>query len=74
MKRFEFRLSISSQRYLNYYRGTVRQVVVQCKDGVSVQFPAAFLTPFITTNGIHGDFVLTCDDQFKGSELRRVTT
>ncbi|MCF8209052.1 MAG: DUF2835 domain-containing protein [Rhodoferax sp.] len=74
MKRFEFRLDISSHRYLNYYRGTVRQVVVGCTSGVSVQFPASFLTPFITTNGIHGDFVLTCDDDFKGSELRRLTT
>jgi hypothetical protein len=74
MKRFEFQLDISAQRYLSYYRGTVRQVVVQCKDGVSVQFPAAFLTQFVAVNGIHGDFVLTCDDSFKGSALQRLTT
>lgn len=71
MKRFEFNLDISAQRYLSYYRGTVRQVVVRCTDGASVQFPASFLTQFVSANGIHGDFVLTCDDNFKGSELRR---
>ena len=71
MKRFEFHLDISAQRYLSYYRGTVRQVVVQCADGASVQFPASFLTQFVAVNGIHGDFVLTCDDNFKGSELQR---
>jgi hypothetical protein len=59
MKRFEFHLDISAQRYLSDYRGAVRQVVVQCKDGSSVQFPASFLTQFVAVNGTHGDFVLT---------------
>ena len=71
MKQFEFHLNVSAQRYLNYYRGTVRQVVVQCTNGTTVQFPASFLTQFVAVNGIHGDFVLMCDDNFKGSELRR---
>jgi hypothetical protein len=71
MKRFEFHLDIPAQRYLSYYRGTVRQVVVQCMDGVSVQFPASFLTQSVAVNGIHGDFVLTCDNNFEGSELQR---
>jgi hypothetical protein len=71
MKRFEFHLDISAQRYLAYYRGTARQVVAQCMDGTSVQFPASLLTQFVAVNGIHGDFVLTCDDNFKQSELHR---
>ena len=71
MKTFEFHLSISPQRYLNYYRGAVRQVVVQCRNAVAVQFPASLLTQFVTESGIHGDFVLTCDENFKGSQLQR---
>jgi hypothetical protein len=71
MKRFEFHLDISAKRYLNYYSGSVNQVVAQCKDGTSIQFPASFLTQFISTNGIHGDFVLTCDDKGKNSQLQR---
>ena len=73
MKRFEFHLDISSDRYLSYYRGTVRQVFVQCTNGASVQFPASFLTQFVTTSGVHGHFVLTCDENFKGSKMQRLT-
>lgn len=72
MKRFDFHLDISAQRYLSYYSGSVKQVVAQCKDGTSIQFPASFLTQFISTNGIHGEFVLTCDDNGKNSQLQRL--
>lgn len=71
MKRFEFNLSVSSDRYLDYYRGAVRQVVVRCTDGQTVQFPAALLQPFVTAEGIHGKFVLTCEDTHKGARLQR---
>jgi hypothetical protein len=71
MKRFEFQLNISTQRYLNYYRGSVRHVVAQCTHGVTVQFPASLLTQFVTSTGIQGRFILTCDDDHKNSVLRR---
>ena len=72
MKRFEFVLSISSQQYLQYYRGSVRQVLAQSTGGVTVQFPAALLTPFVTSAGISGRFVLTCEEGGRGAELQRV--
>ena len=71
MKTFEFHLSISAASYLDYYRGAVRQVLARCPDGQTVQFPAALLQPFVTTEGIHGAFVLTCGDDHKGATLRR---
>jgi len=71
MKRFEFQLRISAERYLDYYRGIARQVVVRCPGGVTIQFPASLLQPFVTPAGIEGDFVLTCDEQHRGAELRR---
>ncbi|GLH74871.1 hypothetical protein GETHLI_33730 [Geothrix limicola] len=71
MQRFEFHLSLSSEHYLDYYRGAVTSVVARCADGQTVQFPAALLQPFVTTTGIHGDFVLTCDDANKGARLQR---
>jgi hypothetical protein len=74
MKRFEFHLDISSERYLSYYKGTVNQVIVQCFNGVSVQFPASMLTQFVSIRGIHGNFALTCDDNFKSSQLNRLAT
>lgn len=73
MKQFEFQLNISAQEYLNYYRGSIQQVIARCKTGGTVQFPASLLKQFITSTGIHGQFVLTCDDAHKGSELRKVS-
>lgn len=70
MKQFEFRLSISAQDYLHYYRGAVRQVVAHCTNGTTVQFPASLLTQFVTPTGIHGHFVLSCDENHRGSTLR----
>ncbi len=71
MNRFVFNLSISTQEYLPYYRGVVNKVVATCNDGTTVQFPAGLLTPFVTSGGIRGAFVLTCDEGGKGAQLRR---
>jgi hypothetical protein len=72
MQQFEFRLNISEQQYLNYYRGSVRQIIVRSTTGATIQFPASLLTKFVTSSGVQGHFLLTCDDAFKGSDVRRV--
>jgi hypothetical protein len=74
MQRYEFHLRISPEQYLDYYRGTVKQVVVRTITGQVVQFPAGLLQKFVTTEGILGRFVLTCDDQNKGADLQRMNT
>lgn len=74
MKHFEFHLSISSDSLLDYYRGRARQVVAHCADGETVQFPALLLKQFVDSSGVHGDFVLTCDDNLKNPVLRRLST
>ena len=73
MKQFEFAPDISAQQDLNYYRGAARYMVAQCSNGTSIRFPASALTKFVTDSGIHGQFVLTCTDDHKGSTLRRVS-
>jgi len=72
MKRFQFQLNISTEQYLDYYRGVARQVVARCPDGLTVSFPASLLKAFVLPTGIHGNFVLTCDDQNKGPILKRL--
>ena len=72
MKRFEFHLRMSHQQYLDYYRGTIKHVVVRCHSGVAIQFPAALLTPFVSPSGVRGHFVLTCDEGGNGSHLERI--
>jgi len=70
--RFEFSLHIPPSRYLDYYRGKVQHVVARCTTGQNVQFPASLLQKFVTTDGIQGNFVLTCDDNHKCLGLERV--
>jgi hypothetical protein len=71
MKRYEFHLSISPEQYLAYYRGTAQQVLVRSPEGLIIQFPASLLKPFVTSGGIAGDFVLTCDEQHRSANLQR---
>ena len=71
MHRYEFDLDVSPEEYLNYYRGVLKQVMVRSTGGETVQFPASLLQPFLLPEGIHGRFILTCDEHFKHPDLRR---
>jgi hypothetical protein len=72
LKRFEFQLSVPAHTCLDYYRGAIKQVRVVGVTGETLQFPAALLTRFVTETGVHGRFVLTCDDDRKGARLERL--
>jgi hypothetical protein len=72
MPAYEFHLDISPEEYVDYYRGTVRQVLVRCSTGQTLQFPASLLQRFVTHTGIRGRFVLTCDEHHKCLDLQRV--
>ena len=72
MRTFQFRLDISASVCERYYRGQAQHVVARCTDGTSVQFPALLMKRFIASNGVHGLFVLTCDDEGKHASLERV--
>jgi hypothetical protein len=72
MNRYEFQLDISPEKYLDYYRGLLRQVIVESTNGTTVQFPASLLQPFLMPEGICGTFALTCDEQFRNPSLQRL--
>jgi hypothetical protein len=72
MKRYEFHLRISADHYLEYYRGTVRQVVARCTTGQNVQFPASLLQQYVTADGISGHFVLICDENNRNPTLEKL--
>jgi hypothetical protein len=74
MRRFQFRLDLSVAACEKYYRGQVNQVMARSTDGTSIQFPALLIKPFVSGNGVHGLFTLTCDDDGKNSNLQRVQT
>ncbi len=72
MNRYRIQLKISPEKYLDYYRGRIRQVVARCNTGQTIQFPASLLQKFVGTEGIHGSFVLTSDENHKVISLERV--
>ena len=73
MQSVSFSLAISAETYLQYYKGTVKAVVVQAEDGRRIQFPAASLKPFIQANGIHGRFRLIFDKNHKFQKLEKIS-
>ena len=67
-----FALSISREDYLRYYQGVARHVLVRSHDGRKVQFPARLLRPFVTHQGVRGEFRLVLDDANRMVDLQRL--
>ena len=65
-------LDIPAERFLAWYEGSVRNVVARSEDGLTVQFPASVLQRFVSAEGIHGDFLLTYDDDNKFVSIEKV--
>ncbi len=73
MKSYKFSLDIPSDKCVEYYRGTIRNLRVQLPDGFTIQIPVSLLKRYITSGGIQGEFVMTCDDDLGNAKLRRST-
>jgi hypothetical protein len=73
MNRYASHRRISPEQYLDYYRGTVRHVIVRSSNGQTVQFPASLLQRFVVKERIYGDFVLVCDDNNNCLDLQRAS-
>lgn len=71
-REIRFALSLSREDYLRYYQGVARHVVVRSHDGLQVQFPARLLRPFVTHQGVLGEFRLLLDDANKMLDLQRL--
>ncbi len=58
-------LDISYQDYLAYYEGVAESVVTKTRDGRKVKFPARVLRPFLSQQGIIGEFLIRFNDRRK---------
>lgn len=72
MQRFRIRLDISPDMMEEYYAGRSTTVFAISEGGVSVQFPARLLRPYMTHEGIHGLFELITDREFRLQDFRRL--
>lgn len=70
--KYHFSLNISAAEYLAYYRGNAQSVVVTTQQGLRVKLPASALRPYVTKDGISGQFALLTDENNKMLELRRI--
>ena len=71
MHQISFSISISAEQFLEYYRGTAKNVYLRLSNGKSVQFPANILQPFVQREGVHGTFVLRFDNNHKLVDIKR---
>jgi hypothetical protein len=67
-----FRLDISPDRLLAYYRGNVEQVSVVAEDGRRIQFPAQWLRGHVRRDGVHGRFQLRFREDRRLISLTRI--
>ena len=65
-------LSLSAEKYLEYYRGYATGVIAYDTWGRRIQIPANILRPFVTSQGIHGHFRVRFNSNNKFQSIERV--
>ena len=65
-------LTISSDKYLAFYKGTADTVVTRSADGRKVKFPARVLRQFLTHDGIDGEFAIRFNENHKFVGIRKL--
>jgi len=65
-------LTISSDRYLAFYKGTADTVVTRTADGRKVKFPARVLRQFLTHDGIDGEFTIQFNEHHKFVGIKKL--
>ncbi len=73
MYSIRFSLRLSSEQYLAYYKGYVRNISVIADDGRRIEFPAEHLRAYLTHEGIQGRFEIQFDRQHRFIALQRCT-
>ena len=72
MDEIRFYLNIDYDEYLRYYQGSAEAVLVTSHDGRRLRFPANVLRPFVTRQGVLGEFALAYDDESRFKGIRRL--
>jgi len=72
MKRMRFSLDIPADKYLAYYQGSAKSVIVMTEAGLSLKFPASELQKFVKHDGIKGRFEIVFNAQNKLVSMNRI--
>ena len=70
--RVRFKLFIPADRILSYYQGIAKSVSVISYEGQRIEFPAEHLRPFLSHDGVMGEFELEFDEQHRFVALHKL--
>lgn len=71
-KKIKISIGIPADEYLRIYQGSARFIQAISTEGKRVRFPANILQPFVTREGVYGDFAIVCDAQHRFKNIIRV--
>lgn len=71
-KALQFHLHIGRDEYLKYYAGRASVVRTTTLNGISIEFPAINLMPWVTHAGISGTFEIRFDDNNKLKGIQKI--
>lgn len=60
-----FHMALSAEKYLAFYRGQAKDILVRSEDNKNIKFPASAIQEFLTHDGIYGDFEIQFDENNK---------
>ena len=69
---FTVNLRISSEDFVAYYKGAAKRVSAKDQSGKVIEFPAFVLRPYLTSQGIEGQFQIKCDEQNRFIAIERI--
>jgi len=73
MTELRFRLHLSRNEALRYYRGEATTVIVRAETGQTLSFPAQHIRPFIDVLGVNGVFKISFDNNNKLQSIQRLS-
>ncbi|PRB81351.1 DUF2835 domain-containing protein [Pseudomonas sp. MYb185] len=65
-------VAVPAERYLAWYQGQAKRVLMRSRDGRSISLPAHHLRPFLTHEGVYGSFVMRFTSDGKMVSLERL--
>ena len=71
-RRIVVQLNIPAHEYLRYYQGRASIVHTVSISGLTVEFPADKLRPFVAHDGVHGMFEIIFNEENRFIAMNRI--
>jgi len=72
MRHYRFRIWLDKAQCLAFYKGQLKDVIVQTDQGLRVQLPMLHFRPYMQHEGLSGYFLLTLNDDGKFIQLEKL--